>query len=161
MKTNILFLIVIIITISSCRKYPEGGSYFLTDMTKKIAGEYSFTHYYIDGVDSVNYYFNNDYFSHLIFNKIESDKMPDCYLLFYKNINYSPIFDLGGNWDWNNSKKTELITYLGTSEPDTIFYAGPFSQNLKTIWNIKKLKDNELILETDYNNKHYRAELKK
>ena len=63
MKTKyLLILTTIILTISSCRKYPEGGSYLLTDMTKKIAGNYNFTHYYIDGKDSVNYYFNNDYF---------------------------------------------------------------------------------------------------
>ena len=160
-------ILIIIFTISSCRKYPEGGSYFLSNMTKKIAGKYSFTNYYIDGVDSVNYYFNNDYVGYLEI--VESKGYPDGIgfsYFFDNNSQNSNNFVNNGYWDWNNKKKTNFYISISdfydfNANRDTIVNCGPFSSNTKSNWDIKKLKNNELIIETDYNNKHYRAELKK
>jgi len=166
MKTKILFLIVIILTITACRKYPEGGSYFLNSIDNEIIGTYNFTHYYIDGKDSVNYYFNPD--GKLELGYYKQHIMHPLYLTnyFYDNNNYG----VRGEWRWNNKNKKELnfkilYTYLITDSSyinvDSIFVAGPFTYDIESIWDIKKIKNNELIIETDYNNKHYRAELKK
>ncbi len=65
MKTKLIILTITVLALTSCRKYEEGGKYFLANMSKKIAGTYHFTHYYIDGVDSVDYYFNNEYTAEL------------------------------------------------------------------------------------------------
>ena len=169
MKTKFLLLVVIIITITACRKYPEGGLYFLTNMTKKIAGEYKFSHYYIDGVDSVDYFFNNDYVAYLELSGRDGN-LPNRIHFYYRyNNNNSHSNNFGTNdysWGWNNKNKTEIYIYLSdfsgrSVSSDTVINCGPFSSNTKSNWNILKLKDNELYIETDYNGKNYRAELNK
>ena len=155
-------ILIIIFTISSCRKYPEGGSYFLTDMSKKIAGEYCFTHYYIDGVDSANYYFNKpDYTGKLYFKRIEQQKAPDFTLHFFENNIPGAFSYIGGSWDWENTKRTKIILSCFSRNGDTIQYPKPFIEHTKTTWDIRKLKDNDFFIETDFEGKHYRAELKK
>ncbi len=169
MKTKIIILILTTFLLTTCRKYEEGGSYFLTDMTQKITGEYNFTHYYIDGVDSVDYYFNNYKKGRISINWLKQTTdypfILDNYL--YKNEYYR----FAGQWRWNNKNKktlifnTEYIYKITSSVPyleaDSISFSFPFVKNNNTIWQILKLKDNDLVLETDYNSKHYRLELKK
>ena len=131
-------------------------------MTKKIAGNYNFTHYYIDGKDSVNYYFNNDYVGilKLFYSKGYSDLYID-FTLAYHNNEGDLQNNLGylSNWNWNNSKRKSIQIESYEMRDTTI--VGPLTENNTSIWDIKKLKDDELIIEADYNNKHYRAELKK
>jgi len=155
-------ILIIIFTISSCRKYPEGGSYFLTDMTKKIAGEYSFTHYYIDGKDSVNYYFNNDYVGNLSLVYGKTSENPLSLGFKYHNEEHNNLnFGISG-YNWYCAKNNKSIyLYFGFPPNDTIFHTGPFKDHIKTKWDIRKLKDNYLFIETDFEGKHYRAELKK
>ena len=168
MKTKIITLIVLVLVLTSCRKYEEGGFYVLSNMSKKIAGWYNYTHYYIDGVDSADYYFNNDYTVQL---DIGYNQQRDERELTIKYWHYSndihKYFLVNGFWDWNNKKKKEIrlrfideIEYGDANQLDTVITNGPFSPNTEVVWEVLKLKKGELILETDYNNKHYRAELK-
>ena len=170
MKTKVITLIAIVLAFTSCRKYEEGGFYILSNMSKKIAGWYNFTHYYIDGVDSANYYFNNDYTVQLDIGYDQQDNTRELTLKFWHNSNeISKYFGYVGYWNWNKNSKKEIelkfndrIEYGSISNPlDTTINNGPFSPNTKIVWDVLKLKKGELILETGYNNKHYRAELKK
>ena len=157
-------ILIIIFTISSCRKYPEGGSYFLSNMDNKIKGTYNFTHYYINGVDSVNYYFyNNNFVGEL---RILGYKGNYELHIGYNHFNDNNAVDFGlggasGEWYWYKKNKSFVKFTFKKTEGDSIIYAGPLSEEITSIWDIKKLKDDELIIEADYNNKHYRAELKK
>jgi len=168
MKTKIITLVVLILALTSCRKYEEGGSYFLTNMSKKISGNYNFIHYYVDDIDSANCYFNNKFITYLILGYDKQNK--EKYIgieYYYHNSKYDDLsFRIYGiKWEWNNKKKTKIKSSLGILEyhndiSDTTINNGPFSPNTEVIWDVLKLKKGELILETDYNNKHYRAELK-
>ena len=166
MKTKIIIITVIVLAITSCRKYPEGGSYFLTDMSKKISGNYNFIHYYVDGIDSADYYFNNDYIATLqIYNNYKNYN--SGYLLFeHISGNKEKKIFLSDTWEWSNKKKTEIILkfmnfgYVSTTN-DTTIETGPFREGARVKWEIKKLKDRELFMECDYAGKHYRIELKK
>jgi len=167
MKTKIITLIVLVLVLTSCRKYEEGGFYVLTNMSKKIAGWYNFTHYYIDGVDSANYYFNNDYNAELDLNYNQQRDERVGYLNFVHNTYVNKNFGYHDVWSWNKKNKKSIslrfsdeIDYVSMNFPDTTINNGPLSPGVENIWDILKLKKGELILETDYNNKHYRAELK-
>ncbi len=165
MKTKTFILIAtVILTISSCTKYPEGGSYFFTNnMTKKIAGEYKFIHYYIDGVDSVNYYFNTNYANatlYLIYGKTSTNHLR---IDFIHDNSKNLFFTLGGyKWgvDKKNKKEIEFI-FDEIGGKDTIFATGAFKENTKSRWDIMKLEDNELIIEINFEGHLYRTELKK
>jgi len=164
MKTKIIIITVIVLAITSCRKYPEGGSYFLTDMSKKISGNYNFIHYYVDGIDSADYYFNNDYIATLqIYNNYKNYNEG---LLKFEHISKEKIkeFWLNDKWEWADKKKTEIIlkfmNFSCVSTNDTTIETGPFRENISVKWKIKKLKDKELFMECDYAGKHYRIELK-
>jgi len=167
MKTKIITLIVLVLVLTSCRKYEEGGFYLFSNMNKKIAGTYHFNHYYIDGVDSADYYFNNDYNAELDLNYNQQRDERVGYLNFVHNTDVRNNFAYHDVWGWNKKNKKSIsirfsdeIGYTDSSAPDTIINNGPLSPGVENIWDILKLKKGELILETDFNNKHYRAELK-
>jgi len=157
-------ILIIIITISSCRKYPEGGSYFIGDMDKKITGEYKILHYYINNIDYVDYYFDNLGVFNISYYK--SDHKEYYFVLdnYYKKNNYYRIV---GDWYWESNKKEMKfkikLNYIKPSYEniDTLFISHPLKIYNESVWQIKRLKDNELFIETDFENKNYRFELKK
>ena len=168
MKTKVFIIIgIIILTISSCRKYPEGGSYFfLNNMVASISGGYSFSHYYVNGIDSVDYYLKqnskNNYFeTHIEF--LSSVGTPQGYYMPYHRKIDSTVywFNFSGNWSLSKDKKK--ITFgnnitIGTPKNfDTIIYIPPLSA--RNEWDIVRFKDEELILETNYKGVNYRLEL--
>ena len=169
MKTKIIILTITILALTSCRKYDEGGFYVLSNMSKKIAGGYNFTHYYIDGVDSADYYFNNEYSVDFV---LGYNQQSDIRTLSMKYNHFSNDHDkyflFQGSWNWNNKNKKEIklkfydkIESGSLNNPlDTTINNGPFSPSVEHVWNILKFKKGDLILETNFNNKHYRAELK-
>jgi len=166
MKTKLIILTITILALTSCRKYEEGGSYFLANMSKKIAGTYHFTHYYIDGVDSVDYYFNNEYTAYLNFGIDETETKNPLSIDFEHNSNDIYMnFGINGGWFWDDKKKTKIQIEFGNlgyvGNVDTILPINPFSEYTISKWEIKKLKNGELIIEADHNSKHYRTELKK
>ena len=165
MKTKLIILTITVLALTSCRKYEEGGKYFLANMSKKIAGTYHFTHYYIDGVDSVDYYFNNEYIAYLKFGIDETEiKNPLRIGFEHKSNDINMNFGINGGWFWDDKKKTKIqigfgnLGYVGNV--DTVLN-GPFSEYSILIWDVLKIKDGELIIEADHNSKHYRTELKK
>jgi len=166
MKTKIITLVVLILALTSCRKYPEGGSYFLANMNKKISGGYNFTHYYVDGVDSANYYFNNDYVATLQIYYSHKNYNEGQLLFEHISGDYKKEFWLYDTWEWANKKKTEiLLTFNSFSSSyttkDSTIATGPFRKGTSVKWEIMKLKDRELYMECDYAGKHYRVELKR
>jgi len=150
MKSKIIILILTTFLLTTCRKYEEGGFYVFTNMFKKVSGNYNFIHYYINGVDSANYYFNNEGLI-IHFENIESDNDPYCFLY---NTNEYPI---GGKWNWNKPK-TEI--YIRFYDVDKETSNKPFNKGT-TVWQVKKLKNDEFIIETTVDKILYRAELKK
>ena len=167
MKTKLIILTITVLALTSCRKYEEGGKYFLANMSKKIAGTYHFTHYYIDGVDSVDYYFNNEYTAELDLHYNQERDERVGYFTYEHNNDVYKNFGFHDSWNWNDKKNTSIliklndeIEYTDNNTPDTTINNGPFSPGVEHVWDILKLKRGYLILETDYNNKHYRVELK-
>jgi hypothetical protein len=120
-------------------------------MFKKVSGNYNYIHYYINGVDSANYYFNNEELI-IYFGYPESYVDPYCSVYNIKDTKNS------GKWYWNNKRKTEI--YIRFFDVDKETSNKPFNKGI-TVWQIKKLKNDEFIIETTVDKILYRAELKK
>ena len=173
MKTKNLIIILIsiaILTITACRKYPEGG--IVNRVSSKIGNHgFYFKHYYVDGIDSVDYYFikneKNNYFevSHIQFNTLDDGTPSQLYYYFFKRINDSLVyhFSYSGNWRLLNKQKSISLSFsLCINSPkgfDTTIIRGPMAT--RTEWDIMKLEDDDFFLETNYGGKHYRLELQR
>ena len=160
-------ILIIIFTISSCRKYPEGGT--VKSITNKLKkGSYEFKHYYVDGIDSVNYYFieneKNNYFkvSPIQFITLEDGTPDKIYYYYIKHVNDTSYYFLGnGSWNLSNKQKSIQINFhlsiVSPSGFDSTITRGPMTT--RTEWDIMKLEDDDFFLETNYGGKHYRLEL--
>ncbi|GAB4300577.1 MAG: hypothetical protein Kow0068_23800 [Marinilabiliales bacterium] len=114
----------------------------------RLTGRYNVKSFNINNADSTCY-FNNDAFTGLV--KIFSendDEMGDIIDFYFVDCIIS------GYWSWRDNKKSIRIFHRFA---DTII--GPIGGNNIVIWDILKLTDTELVLETDYNDKRYRLEL--
>ena len=173
MKTKSLIIILIsiaILTITACRKYPEGG--IVNRVSSKIGNHsFYFKHYYVDGIDSVDYYFiknkKNNYFkvSHILFNTLNDGAPSQLYYYFFKRINDSLVYHFSciSQWTLLNKQKTIALTFhLSVNSPkgfDTTIIRGPMATRAE--WDIMKLEDDDFFLEANYEGKHYRLELQK
>lgn len=165
MKTKLIILLTVIITITACRKYPEGGSYLFKKTASLVSGDYKIIHYYVNGIDSVDYYFreniNNNNMRVSILFRASKYGHPDFIFMEFGNKKYS--FSIHGDWELENKDKKLIMNMrdIDIQHPqgfDTTIAHCPFI-SATTNWEILKLKDGDMFLETDYNGKHYRVEM--
>lgn len=146
----LLFTGIALVTISSCKKYPEGPLISFHSKEHRVVGTWIVDYYSINGYDSTGYLQAQPYYGKYIFNKQKGDVSADFTLISNNNIYFS-----GGSWRFTNKKKDLNIQQF----PPYQFYTNPYIASVVT-WEIRRLTDADLWLKTNYNGKEYFMKLK-
>ncbi len=136
MKTHkiLIFIALLFIAISSCKKYPDGGMGLAS-----IERQWDVTHFSINGYDSTDYLRNQPFYYRYNF---YSEGRCQC-------------SGLSGNWVYIDKKKSIYI-HLNNY---TIGSIGPYRANDVT-WEILRLNQKELWLKTIFSGKEYIVKFK-
>lgn len=157
MKTYIFkfcTLLLLIVFLISCKKYDEGPWISFNSKDKRLIGTWEVEKFTVNGYDSTHYFRKYD---SPIFAIVESGiyiSLED--VLTAPN---NPRKGLSGYWIFED-KKRELkwiFSNQGTQQ-ETWIDMGPLGVNRTSFWEIKRLKMEDLFLETNYDNVHYRIE---
>lgn len=149
---HIAFLTLILFLFNvACKKYEEGPCISFKSKESRLTGRYNVKYYKINDADSTSY-FNNEENTGTIYigSDNESEMGPIIDFYFVNCI-------ISGNWAWRDNKRQIRVSHKLYWSLDTVI--GPIGGNNIVIWDILKLTDTELVLETNYNNKKYRLEL--
>ncbi len=159
MKNHILIILTLIILIpfSACKKYEEGPHISLRSKKERLIGYWGIKTYLINNIDSTQL------FKEKLGNFSISTSQEGAYAVIYNTFcSGGGLINLGGKWDFTNKKEELLIdierTTTSYSYKDTIVSFGPFKASGSCLWTIKKLKQEELIIENQTDNKNYRLE---
>lgn len=113
---NILPLILIIVSsLTSCKKYEEGPAFSLRSKTARVANTWKLESYSINGVDNTS---------------------------SLANINYTEFYDKDGNYSYNTSVGSGSGKWEFQSDKEQIKRSGVSSQSSETLY-ILKLKEKE------------------
>ena len=157
MKTYIFkvcTLLLLIVFLTSCKKYDEGPWISLNSKEKRLVGTWEVEKFTVNGYDSTHY-----------FRKYDSPKfaiVESGLFILLEDILTAPINprkSLSGYWNFED-KKRELKWIFNNqdSQDETGIDIGPLSIDRTSFWEIKRLKMNELFIETNYDGSHYRIE---
>lgn len=154
MKKIFLILLVLAALTEGCKKYEDGPCISLRSVKNRLYGSHTLTKYTVDGVDSLSLYYDS---LGLAFNFIYDDNSHNnvCIMDGPRKDGYSG--DLYWDWELSNNRKILTITATGGYSYGT----GPFGMNKTPEWEILRLKFNNIILKTSYNNKEYLIELER
>jgi len=160
MKTILLKIgtvLFILLLISSCKKYDEGPWISFRTKEKRIIGTWEVNKFYVNGNDSSQFFLKYD-------SPIFSFEKSSIYIsladMHRPPENTTKYLD--GYWDFIDNKKGISMSFETHGEQDdSNLEYGPFQGEKDSKWEIKKLKTEEFYLETDFENSHYRLELKR
>ncbi|GAB4300572.1 MAG: hypothetical protein Kow0068_23790 [Marinilabiliales bacterium] len=154
MKLSLYFLIIIL-CFASCKKYEEGPCISLRSKDNRINATWDVDKIIINGIDSINYL-------NIIVSVFDiRSKDNKCIIYFYDKINNNYL-PMKGNWQWYNEKKQIIMQFYNQDDlnyHDNIYYdvsVGPIKSYNTVTFSIIKLKKNDCILETNFNNKTYK-----
>ena len=155
LKIGILLFTVLLL--ASCKKYDEGPWISFRSKEKRIIGTWEVQAFYVNGYDSTQFFRKYD-------SPIFSFERSSIYIsladMYRPPENTSKY--LGGYWDFIDNKKGVTMSFESHGEQDDAdLEYGPFQGDKDSKWEIKKLKMEAFNLETDFENSHYRLELKR
>lgn len=158
LKRISIVIVLAIILITSCKKYPDGPLINFHSKEKRIVGEWSVDYFSIDGVDSTGYLQAQPYYGKYgISNEIDQGQKG---LVFfskdYPTPNLNPNYTCMGYWKFVNKKRSIYMHFRIYSAQGE---CGPFRANEIT-WDIYRLTDDDLWLKTNYNGKEYFVKFK-
>ncbi len=138
MQTKIFSLSLILFTLISCGKYPEGPALSLRSKEKRLCQEWNLT-----GVLESNGVYD-DYNLEMHFNADGS------FTKYYWNV-YDSLITYTGAWSWAEEKEAITLDFSGAVNGGEQFPFGPGNRTFI----IKKLKYTELVImdksyETDF-----------
>jgi len=160
-KTVFFFIVILVLTDVSCKKYPDGPLFDLHSKGERILGEWDVNYFSIDGYDSTSYLKNQPYYGHYHF-ELERNTSPIIikggHAIYHANDkNYQSV---AGQWGLTNNKMSIYISFTFNSTYRG--HLGPYrfdvrntSGNTYFIWDIMRLAQHELWLQGTYNNKVY------
>ncbi|MEI6766765.1 MAG: hypothetical protein WCM76_14130 [Bacteroidota bacterium] len=151
MKTKIIFSLLFLATLIGC-KYEDGPLISFRTAYKRVIGSYQAEAFQIDGQDAM---------------QIWKDSVCDIGVIFYTQeeplksiINVGSSFGgLGGQFKLtNNNRKISFYRIDG----DSLYPGcGPFDRGKESTWNILKLSNQRMWIETDFEGHDYLLKLKK
>ena len=153
-KYAFLFIGIIFLISSSCKKYPDGPALSIETKAYRIAGRVSKTwnieYFSINGNDST-IYFKSPYYGKYQFHRKRDGKANFAFIS-----NHPDVFD--GSWDFANSKNDIAFTLASSNvNPKNIM---PPNNTFIILWDIQRLTEKDLWLETTYNGREYYMKLK-
>ena len=155
MKKLILLLLVITAITAGCKKYPDGPLISLRTAKGRLYGTHNLTKYTVNGVDSLSRYCDSLSTS-FHFYKDEDNGIDICNMAGGRKDGWVSM--LGWEWALEDHNKFLKVTSSGGNYAGTM-YTGPFGNNICPEWQILKLKEKDIIMQTTYNGKEYLIEL--
>jgi len=165
MKNNtfIISITIILMLFSGCKKYEEGPCISFRDVHKRLEGRWMVDKYYIDNSDNSKNYKDNFACGIKLNLKEPGDIIGNYYSLIdcsIDSVQYNAGFwELLG--DENNKYAKLSFTILYQSLDSLSHGIGVFNTDTMTTWNIMKLSNKFLNLETELRGIKYRVELNK
>jgi hypothetical protein len=153
-KTILYVILFILFCNSSCR-YEEGPLISFIRAKYRVTGNYRLTKFYVNNIDTTNYYNGLLCNSGFSFNIQNSEEAGDINPYLPTYINPCP-FNFSGKW-----KLSDNCNILQTGLCFNMPILGPWGQPDTFDWNIIKLTDNEMYLGGKSFNTTYRLEFKK
>ncbi|MFH2096575.1 MAG: hypothetical protein ABIJ16_12770 [Bacteroidota bacterium] len=151
---KILILFLISCFLWSCGKYEEGPSMSFRSKQKRIEGLWQINKILVDGTDSTSFF--NGFFGDKLDIKDGNWELPRG----------NGQMGMGGNWNWYMFKYyTEFyVDYAVVNgiqyQTDTVIYGlGPFFTGKRIKWEIVRIANKELILESEFKDMIYRFEM--
>jgi ABC-type transport system substrate-binding protein len=141
-KIILFFITVVFITITACKKYPDGSIFSISSKTGRLCQKWEIVYFSINGYDSTEYVKNAPFYGSFEFGKPQAHN-PGDFAYEAKN----EIYSGAGNWQFSSDKKT--VTIYSIYNPMYQDRIGPYRAKL-VVWNILRLKEKELWLETTY-----------
>lgn len=142
-------IFIMLFAISGCKKYEDGPLISLRTKEARLTGEWDVEYFSINGYDSTSYLKSQSFYGKYLFGK---DEIHNKKLFVYKNSStVIPNYNGDGYWMFLNHKESVYIHYDYLTSGPTV---GPFRANDIT-WEIKRLKNKELWLKTQYAGKEY------
>lgn len=148
---QVTILIILTAMISACNKYPEGNDLSLKKTEKRMMYKWEVVHCYINSIDSTEV-FHNNHGCYIDMSEYFTDRVKASgYFYQIKRCVSDSVYSYG-YWQLEEKKRILVISkeYLSKGIFDFIY---------DTKWDIKKIEDNELIIETSENGKEYRLEM--
>lgn len=162
---NLAFLIVLIMSLSYCKKYPEGGLHLFSN--KNLIGGWSLEKYEVDYIDSTNLIITNN--NELVKNnflEIGFSKPSYNFSIYSGEILYRFRTDLSSKKMLIGGRVNGGITNTSVDSAYMNIGSGIYARNIfspeskRTEWKILKLNSKYLIIE-HHSNKYYKVILKK
>ncbi len=151
-KIILCFIAIVFITITACKKYPDGPLISLTTKETRLCKVWDVAYFSINGYDSTAYLKSQVFYGTYKFERPE--KGNDGWIIYSAlDRNYAG----GGSWFFINNKKSVGVRcssysgFTGNIGPYRAYYV---------IWDIMRLGENELWLKTIYNGKEYFVKFK-
>ncbi|MFI5202853.1 MAG: hypothetical protein ACHQF2_00030 [Flavobacteriales bacterium] len=136
MKTKILFVVMVVLTIASCNKYEEGPSLSLRSKKARLTGEWKADKFTLNGTDITSAFLasaGSDYTMHL-------DKDGAYHI--------HATFEDGGTWEFSDNKEElHMLSSVAGAEEEH--------------FDIIKLKNKELWLRHTHDSEVYEYHYKK
>lgn len=149
-----IYLFLFILLFSSCKKYDEGPWISFYSKDKRLIGTWEVEKFTVNGYDSSHY-----------FRKYDSPKFAIVESGLFISLSdvltapNNPRKGLSGYWNFEDKKKElKWIFNNGDSQDETMIDMGPLGIDRTSFWEIKRLKMDELFLETNYDGGFYRIE---
>lgn len=153
-KISLILLVIYCLSILGCNKYPDGPVVSLRTKKHRLVGEWVVDYFAINGYDSTSYVKSLQYFGKYSFFKTE-DSHGRCAFSYVPNTNdYEKI----GYWEFTYNKRGVYI-HQPTLYPPINFSIGPYGAEDVT-WEIRRLKEDELWLQTNFGGKEYFVKFK-
>ncbi len=131
---KILFFLVIILSVFSCKKYEEGPYLSIYSKEHRVVGEWDIEYLGINGYDSTDYFRNSQTYGYYSFSKYKDGRK----YIFHSYLN-GHIVD--GFWGIS-SDKTYIVTVGATNV--SIPTIGALATGEEVIWYIKRLTEKEM-----------------
>jgi hypothetical protein len=157
-KRILIFLVIIIVAIPSCKKYKDGPLICFQSKEKRVVGDWGTEYFSINGYDSTSALKANLAYGQFHFEKRAKG---ENYTRFEYGSNandpnvsfYRVYYGSSGYWMFLNNKK-DLYIHQFSETPSVQFNMGAYTAN-DVVWEIRRLTDAELWLKTTYNNTEY------
>jgi hypothetical protein len=150
---GIVNALILLIIFQSCR-YDEGPAISFLTVKKRIEGQYHVSKLNIDGKDCTKNYqdsCNGDF----IF------EFDNNIILMYNCKSISNYHLRQGHYQLQNNAKHIITIFPNKQEPvDSISGYGPLNKGITADWEVRKLTNTEMIIETTFQNQLYRVEFK-
>lgn len=155
----IIFITIILVFFTGCKKYPEGPNLSFRSAVKRISGVWDVETFYVNDINLTENFKSNKHYTELVI--VTEDCLKPSFLDFdiMEINNGSPYLNYSYYWDFTNDKKNIICEYANECQSiDTLninFNIDLFIDKIDIEWQILRLTQNELWLKTEYNNNNY------